>query len=42
MIILINQEINEFLNANALYIALGFIGLIVEVLILAVIVDSLV
>lgn len=31
MIILINQEINEFLNANALYIALGFIGLIVLV-----------
>ena len=31
MIILVNQEINEFLSANALYIALGFIGLIVIV-----------
>ena len=31
MIILVNQEINEFLSANALYIALGFIGLLVIV-----------
>ena len=31
MIIFINQEINEFLNANALFIALGFVGLIVLV-----------
>ena len=31
MIIFINQEINEFLNVNALFIALGFVGLIVLV-----------